>query len=118
MCFHWKSTARQIRIEGSVELVDDATADRYFASRPRESQIGAWASDQSQPLASRAELERAFERSAEKFQDKTVTRPKFWSGYQLQPDMYEFWDKRPHRLHDRKHFTKTDGEWRFVLLYP
>jgi pyridoxamine 5'-phosphate oxidase len=118
MCFHWKSTDRQIRIEGRVEQVTDAEADAYFASRPRESQVGAWASKQSQVLDSRATLEQRVARYTELFADKAVPRPEFWSGYRLVPDSFEFWDKRPFRLHDRTHYDRADTGWQVRKLYP
>lgn len=118
MCFHWKSTARQIRIEGSIEIVDDAEADAYFASRPEESQIGAWASSQSQPLAKRSTLERRFAEFAEKFAGAKIPRPDFWSGYRLVPESFEFWDKRPFRLHERTLYTREDSAWTAIKLYP
>ena len=118
MCFHWKSTARQIRIEGSIEIVDEAEADAYFASRPEESQIGAWASTQSQLLESRRTLERRFAEFSEKFAGAKIPRPDFWSGYRLVPDSFEFWDKRPFRLHDRSLYTREDSAWTVVKLYP
>jgi len=118
MCFHWKTTDRQVRIEGRVEQVTDAEADAYFASRPRESQIGAWASKQSKPLDARAVLEERVVRYTERFADGPVPRPEFWSGYRLIPDSFEFWDKRPYRLHDRTHYTRTDTGWQVQKLYP
>jgi len=118
MCFHWKSTARQIRIEGSVQQVSDEEADAYYETRPRESQIGAWASKQSQILEGRLTLERKVAKYAAKFALGKVPRPEFWSGYRLIPDCFEFWDKRPFRLHERTLYTKDDLEWTSVKLYP
>ena len=118
MCFHWKSTNRQIRIEGSVSLVDDIEADAYFASRPYESQIGAWASKQSQVLDQRSILEARVTKYEQRFLDGQVPRPDFWSGYRLLPDNFEFWDRRPHRLHDRTLYSRDGDGWRYVKLYP
>lgn len=118
MCFHWKSTNRQIRIEGSVSMVDDTEADAYFASRPYESQIGAWASKQSQVLDQRSTLEGRVTRYEQRYPDGQVPRPDFWSGYRLVPDNFEFWDRRPHRLHDRTLYSRDRDGWRYVKLYP
>ena len=119
VCFHWKSLARQIRIEGSVSLVSDAEADAYFASRPRDSQIGAWASDQSRPLADRRELETRFADATRQYADSTVVpRPPNWSGFRVQPDRIEFWQERPYRLHDRVLFTRAGDTWGKQRLYP
>jgi pyridoxamine 5'-phosphate oxidase len=118
MCFHWKSTARQIRIEGTVSQVDDREADTYFESRPRESQIGAWASKQSQTLDGRLVLERRVAKYAARFAIGKVPRPEFWSGYRLAADRFEFWDKRPFRLHERTLYTREGNAWTSVKLYP
>lgn len=118
MCFHWKSTAREIRIEGHLVHVSDAEADAYFQSRPRESQIGAWASKQSQVLDSRARLEQRVAEFTARFGDAPIDRPPFWSGFRLVPDMFEFWDKRPHRLHARTLYTCADESWDISTLYP
>ncbi len=119
LCFHWKSLARQIRIEGTVSVVSDAEADAYFASRPRDSQIGAWASDQSQPLPDREVLERRFATFTRQFaEESAVPRPAHWSGFRLQPARIEFWQERPFRLHDRVLFTRDGDQWRKQRLFP
>lgn len=118
MCFHWKSVARQVRIEGTVEPVSAAEADVYFASRPRESQIGAWASKQSQVLESRAVLERRVADYTREFAGNPIPRPGFWSGFRLVPQHFEFWDERPARLHDRLCYYREGAGWRIARLYP
>jgi pyridoxamine 5'-phosphate oxidase len=119
LLFHWKSLRRQIRIEGSVEPVADEEADSYYASRSRDSQIGAWASDQSRPLESRALFEARFREMRARFEGADVPRPPHWSGYRLRPDRIEFWSDRAHRLHERRLFLPLgDGSWSEGLLYP
>lgn len=118
LCFHWKSTERQVRIEGPIEVVADREADEYFASRARESRIGAWASKQSRPLSSRFELEKRIAKYALRFGFGKVARPPFWSGYRVRADVLEFWKKRPFRLHDRVRYTRTPDGWRAERLYP
>jgi pyridoxamine 5'-phosphate oxidase len=118
LLFHWKSLRRQVRVEGSVERVSDAEADAYFASRARDSQLGAWASDQSRPLDDRATFEHRFETAKNQFEGKDVPRPPHWGGYRVIPDRIEFWSDRPYRLHERRLFTKTGGGWTEGLLYP
>lgn len=118
MCFHWKSLTRQVRVEGTVEVLDDGEADAYFATRDRESKIGAWASRQSQPLQRRFELEREVAKYAAKYVIGDIPRPNFWSGYRLKPVRVEFWSQRPFRLHDRLQFDRMDGGWRLTRLYP
>ena len=121
LCCHWKSLQRQIRIEGPVEAVDDATADAYFASRDRQSQIGAWASRQSQPLTGRFELERRAAKYATKFGLGRVPRPEFWSGYRIVPVRIEFWRGQAFRLHDRVVYERESvdhEEWQTQRLFP
>jgi len=118
LLFHWKSLRRQVRIEGPVERVAVADADAYFATRGRDSQLGAWASDQSRPLDARATFEARFEAAGKRFADGTVSRPPHWGGYRVVPERIEFWEDRPHRLHHRRLFTRTARGWAESLLYP
>lgn len=118
LCFHWKSLRRQIRIEGRVEPVAAAEADAYFQSRPRDSRIGSWASAQSRPLASRAELEARVAAAEARFAGTEVPRPPFWPGWRLVPSSFEFWHDRPFRLHDRIVFTAAPDGWVRSRLYP
>lgn len=118
LLFHWKSQRRQIRIEGSVSFATDAESDAYFASRARDSQLGAWASEQSRPLDSRATFEAGFEEVRARFEGKDVPRPPHWGGYRVTPDRIEFWQDRAHRLHERRLFTRTADGWDEGLLYP
>jgi pyridoxamine 5'-phosphate oxidase len=118
LLFHWKSLRRQIRIEGPLVPVDAATADAYFASRARDSQLGAVASDQSAPLDSRATFVERFEAAERRFAGRTVERPPHWTGFRMVPEALEFWHDRPHRLHERRRFTREEGGWTSTLLYP
>lgn len=119
LLFHWKSLRRQIRIEGSVTLASDAESDSYFASRSRDSQLGAWASDQSRPLDSRETFEARFAEVQARFEGQDVPRPPFWGGYRVTPKVIEFWQDRAHRLHERRVFTPdAQGGWREGLLFP
>jgi pyridoxamine 5'-phosphate oxidase len=119
LLFHWKSLRRQVRIEGRVEPVSPAEADAYFATRSRDSRLGAWASDQSRPLDARETFERRFEDMRARFEGGDVPRPPHWSGYRVVPGRIEFWNDRAHRLHERRLFTlEPGGSWREGLLYP
>jgi len=118
LLFHWKSLRRQVRIEGPVERVSDAEGDAYFATRARDSQLGAWASDQSRPLDSRATFEARYEAVRSRFERLDVPRPPHWSGFRVVPSRIEFWLDRAHRLHERRLFVKRDGGWDEGLLYP
>ena len=116
--FHWKTLRRQIRIEGSLSRVDDEVADKYFATRSRDSQLGAWASDQSRPLENRETFESRFAEMQKRFDGKEISRPPHWSGYSLSPSRFEFWRDREHRLHERRVFTPDGDGWTEGLLYP
>ena len=121
LCFHWKSLRRQVRVQGSIEVVADQEADDYFASRAKDSQIGAWASQQSRPLENRFALEKAVARFAAKHALGIVPRPPYWSGYRLVHEKIEFWTDKPFRLHDREVFhrdLRSDNVWRKEKLYP
>ena len=118
LLFHWKSLRRQIRIEGPVSRVSDAEGDAYFASRSRDSQLGAWASDQSQPLESRTLFEDRYQQMVTRFEGQPVPRPPHWSGFRVAPDRIEFWSDREHRLHERRLFIREGDTWREGLLYP
>ena len=118
--FHWKSLRRQVRIRGAVEVVDEAQSDAYFASRPRDSRIGAWASQQSRPLESRFALEKAVAKFAARYPVGDVPRPSYWKGFRIRPTQFEFWSDRPFRLHERIDFRRDapEGDWRKQRLYP
>jgi pyridoxamine 5'-phosphate oxidase len=118
LLFHWKSLRRQVRIEGSVSIVDDDTADAYFASRSRVSQLGAWASDQSRPLPDHGTLSARLQEITRRFEDMDVPRPPHWSGYRVHPNTIEFWRDGAHRLHERRLFTRLGQGWSEGLLYP
>jgi pyridoxamine 5'-phosphate oxidase len=123
LLFHWKSLARQIRIEGAVEDVTDAEADAYYASRPRISRLGAWASSQSRPLAERADLERRLAEYEARYPGEDIPRPPYWSGYRVIPKSFEFWQGMPFRLHDRTIYarapgTPAGGGWTMGKLFP
>ncbi|ARU17048.1 pyridoxamine 5'-phosphate oxidase [Croceicoccus marinus] len=118
LLFHWKSLRRQIRIEGQLEPVSAADADAYFASRARDSQLGAHASDQSAPMGDRREFLDRFEEVRKRYEGKPVPRPAHWGGYRLVPQAMEFWHDRPFRLHERRRFTRRGGSWASTLLYP
>jgi pyridoxamine 5'-phosphate oxidase len=118
LLFHWKSLCRQIRIEGTVERVPESDADAYFASRSRDSQLGAWASDQSRPLDSRTTFEARYEEMKRRFDGQEVPRPSGWVGYRVVPERIEFWTAREHRLHERRLFTRAGPGWVEGLLYP
>ena len=118
LLFHWKALRRQVRVEGSVERVSDADADAYFGTRARDSQLGAWASDQSRPLDARETFEARFDEVSRRFAGEEVPRPPHWGGYRVVPKCIEFWADRPHRLHERRLFTLQGGDWSEGLLYP
>ena len=118
LLFHWKALRRQVRIEGSVAPVSDKEADPYFATRSRESQLGAWASDQSQPMESRQAFEARYQALVVEYEGREVPRPPHWWGYRLVPERIEFWTDKAHRLHERRLFTRTHAGWSESLLYP
>ena len=118
LLFHWKSMGRQIRIEGTVEHVADAEADAYYATRARISRLGAWASQQSRPLADRTVLERRLAEAEQRFADE-IPRPRYWSGYRVLPQRFEFWQDMPFRLHDRTVYLRSaTQDWEQTKLFP
>ncbi len=118
LCFHWAILERQVRVEGPVERVSQEESFAYYSSRPRGSRIGAWASRQSKPLSARGELEERVRRFEEQYPGDEVPLPPFWGGYLLRPRVIEFWQGKASRLHDRLVFTRGDGGWRTMRLYP
>ncbi|HEX2294420.1 MAG TPA: pyridoxamine 5'-phosphate oxidase [Actinomycetota bacterium] len=118
LVFYWSRLERQVRIEGRVERVPEEESDAYFVTRPQESRLGAWASRQSAPLASRAELEERVERLAREHAGRDVPRPPQWGGWLVRPEAVEYWQGRPNRLHDRFLYTRRDGGWERARLYP
>lgn len=118
MCFHWQLLETQVRVEGNVEVVSDAEADAYFASRARGSQIGAWASIQSRPMSEPGDLDRRVAEVQERFRDKPVSRPPNWSGFRIVPARIEFWKNMPSRLHVRHVYSRSGDGWAVTQLYP
>lgn len=119
LCIYWPTLHKQVRVEGEVEAVSDTEADAYFASRPRGSQIGAWTSQQSEPLASRRDLVKRFLKTQARFAGQSVPRPPFWGGYRLVADRIEIWHNQLYRLHDRFEFQRqADGGWTVQRLFP
>lgn len=118
LCIYWPWIDVQVRVEGRVEAVDDTESDAYFASRPRGSQIGAWTSKQSQPLASRRELVSRYLKIKNRFRNRPVPRPDFWGGYRIVPDRVEIWHNKLHRLHDRWLYRRDGTGWTIERLYP
>jgi pyridoxamine 5'-phosphate oxidase len=118
LCQHWPTLEEQIRVEGGVEMVDPVESDQYFAGRPRDSQLGAWASDQSQEMASRDVLATRYREIETRFDGRPVPRPPFWGGFRVIPERVEFWFGRPGRLHERLLYTRTASGWQTSWLFP
>ncbi len=118
LCFHWKSINKQIRITGVCHQVPDTLADQYFSTRPRLSQLGAWASKQSQPMKTRFDLEKRVAEYTTRFHVAPIKRPEFWSGFEVTPFRFEFWVEKPFRLHERFIFEEANSQWTFQRLYP
>jgi pyridoxamine 5'-phosphate oxidase len=118
LCIHWPSLEEQIRIEGTVTRLDAAESDAYFSTRPRGSQLGAWASNQSAVLPSREQLEEHYREIERRFDGQPVPRPPFWGGFRLKPEVIEFWYGRPDRLHDRIRYRRRETAWQIERLYP
>ncbi|HEY6160878.1 MAG TPA: pyridoxamine 5'-phosphate oxidase [Bacteroidia bacterium] len=118
LLFFWPELQRQVRLAGKLVKQSDKESDEYFSSRPRESQLGAWTSAQSEVLRNREELEKRLKETEKKFEGKEVPRPPFWGGYTLQPEEYEFWQGRPSRLHDRIRYSMDFEKWKIERLYP
>jgi pyridoxamine 5'-phosphate oxidase len=118
VCFWWPKLRQQVRVEGLLEVVSDAQADAYFATRPRGSQIAAWASNQSSEISSRAELMSVVAAFTAKYKEQPVPRPPHWTGYRLAPERIEFWMEQPDRLHERRVYTRERDGWKVALLAP
>jgi pyridoxamine 5'-phosphate oxidase len=118
LCFHWKSIRRQVRVRGAVQSVTPEEAEDYFATRPMQSRIGAWASQQSRPLESKSALEQAFAEHQRRFGDGKIPRPPHWSGFRIVPEELEFWRDGAFRLHDRMRFRRAGTDWTRTLLFP
>ncbi|HKC80009.1 MAG TPA: pyridoxamine 5'-phosphate oxidase [Gemmatimonadaceae bacterium] len=118
LCFYWAPIDIQVRVEGTVTKVTDEEADAYFATRHRVSQIGAWASRQSEPLETPAALDERMAKYEKEFEGRDIPRPDYWSGFRVSPDRIEFWKGRPNRLHERHQYTKAGKGWKIETLYP